>query len=385
MRFFKNANYDFMKYRRYWVVVSLVLNLIGFVSVFVPGILDINVGIDFAGGTQLTLKFKEQPRIDEVRSLLGSAGLEAQIQRFGEAADNELLVRTPVVEGSEEGAREAVLTAISQRYNSEGAGKVDLNQVGRDAINKLLGLTEGQQPSVAESILGQRKNLGLISSWEQLANIEGMTPAILDQLKAGATLGNFSLLSVENVGPQIGKELRRKGTLAVVLSLLGMLIYIWIRFELRFGIGATIASLHDVLITLGLFGIFHYEFNLTTIAAFLTLVGYSVNDTVVIFDRVRENMRKHRTMPTIDVMNLSVNQTLSRTVLTSGTTFLSALALYLFGGDVIRGFAFIMTVGVLVGTYSSVFIACPFALLWENWFSADAKAKRRQDQLKKAS
>ena len=160
-----------------------------------------------------------------------------------------------------------------------------------------------------------------------------------------------------------------------------MLVYIWIRFELRFAIGATMASLHDVLITLGLYAFMGYEFNLTTIAAFLTLIGYSVNDTVVTFDRVRENMKKHRGRNLLKVLNDSLNQMLSRTLLTGGTTILASLMLFLFGGDVIKGFSFIMFVGIIVGTYSSIYIASPFALLWEEWFGSaragEAKARRR--------
>jgi preprotein translocase SecF subunit len=152
-----------------------------------------------------------------------------------------------------------------------------------------------------------------------------------------------------------------------------MLAYIWFRFELRFGIGAVMASLHDVLITFGLFALFKLEFNLTTVAAFLTLIGYSVNDTVVIFDRIREDMRKSRRLPLIEVMNQAINQTLSRTIMTSGLTLLTCVALLIFGGDVLRGFAFVMTVGIIVGTYSSIYIASPFALLWEQLFGSSGK------------
>jgi preprotein translocase subunit SecF len=160
-----------------------------------------------------------------------------------------------------------------------------------------------------------------------------------------------------------------------------MLAYIWFRFELRFGIGAVMASLHDVLVTFGLFALVGYEFNLTTVAAFLTLIGYSVNDTVVIFDRIREDMRKSRRKPLIEVMNEAINQTLSRTIMTSGLTLLTCLALLFLGGDVLRGFAFVMTVGIIVGTYSSIYIASPFALLWENMFGASAKAAKRGERL----
>src|SRR3954466_15145283 len=157
------------------------------------------------------------------------------------------------------------------------------------------------------------------------------------------------------------------------MSLLGMLVYIWIRFELRFGIGAVMASVHDVVVTLLFYWAFGYEFNLTTIAAFLTLIGYSMNDTVVIFDRMRENMRKTRRKPLIEVMNDSINQTLSRTIMTSGLTFLTVLSLLILGGDVLRGFAFVMTVGIIVGTYSSIYVASPFALLWESLFGVGGR------------
>jgi preprotein translocase subunit SecF len=183
----------------------------------------------------------------------------------------------------------------------------------------------------------------------------------------------------------MGRELRQKGILAVVLSLLGMLAYIWLRFELRFGIGALMASIHDVLVALGLFALFGYEFNLTTIAAFLTLVGYSVNDTVVIFDRVRENMNASPSEPLVHVMNRSLNETLSRTVLTSGTTLLAAGALFVLGGDVLRGFSFVLAIGVIVGTYSSIYIASPFALLWEQLVGGSARARRGGGKKRRAA
>ncbi len=155
-----------------------------------------------------------------------------------------------------------------------------------------------------------------------------------------------------------------------------MLVYIWFRFELRFGVGAMMGCIHDVLVTLGLYALAGFEFNLTTIAAFLTLVGYSVNDTVVIFDRIRENMRKNRREPMIQIMNRSINETLSRTILTGGSTLLAVGSLLIWGGDVIRGFAFVMFVGILVGTYSSIYVASPFALLWDQLFGGEKRNRR---------
>jgi preprotein translocase subunit SecF len=231
---------------------------------------------------------------------------------------------------------------------------------------------------VADSILKKRREPGIFRNMDDAVRAPGVSPATAAALRQGAHLGNFSVLQVENVGPQIGQELRTQGFYAVLLSLLGMLCYIWFRFELRFGIGAVMASLHDVAVTLGLFTLLGFEFNLTTIAAFLTLVGYSVNDTVVIFDRMRENMRKSRRKPLIEIMNESINETLSRTIMTSGLTFLTVLALLVLGGDVLKGFAFVMVVGIIVGTYSSIYVASPFALLWESLFGVQGKWRRNK-------
>lgn len=387
MRLIKETHIDFMKYRKIWIAVSLVLVLGGVLSVFFKGW--IKAGIDFAGGTQVHLRFKQTPDIDRLRGLLDAAGFsEVSITTFGEAANHEVLVRTPLAEGSEEGSRDQIVAALGKAYNAGSAGKVDLNSSGADTTTQLLVEADpdgvaAQGPEaarvhyeeVARTIVTERAKEGILTNWKGLASagIDGKT---LQTLQARAHLGEFSVIGVESVGPQIGKELRGQGLWAVALSLLGMLVYIAFRFELRFGIGAVMASLHDVLVTLGLFALFKFEFNLTTVAAFLTLVGYSVNDTVVIFDRVRENMRKSKRKPLIELLNESLNQTLARTFLTAGLTLLTTASLLFFGGDVLRGFAFVMTVGILIGTYSSIYIASPFALLWEHYFGTEAKAKR---------
>jgi preprotein translocase subunit SecF len=382
MELLRDTNFDFMKYRKFWVVVSLILVAAGIVAVFVHG--NLNVGIDFAGGTQINLKFRERPDIDRLRSILGSQGMgDAQIQSFGDEDGNEVLIKTRLVEGREEGARDQIVRALDQQFNPGQTGKPDLNRIGAEAVAQILVQADpdrvaGQGPDaaiahyeeVAESILAKRTDVGLFETWDELAGVQGVSQAVLSHLRGQATLGNFTVTGVENVGPQIGEELRRQGFWAVILSLVGMLVYIWFRFELRFGVGAIMACIHDVLVTLGFYALAGFEFNLTTIAAFLTLIGYSVNDTVVIFDRVRENMRKTRRQPFIEVLNRSINETLSRTILTGGSTLLALLALLIWGGDVIRGFAFVMFVGILVGTYSSIYVASPFALLWEQLFGA---------------
>ena len=390
MEFFRDTKIDFMKYRKYFVMLSLALLAVGMVAVFFHG--KLNLGIDFAGGTQLTLKFREQPEIDELRDVVAAAGIaEAQIQRFGEEGANEVIIKTPTVEGQEEGTRNLVVDALSARYQTTTTGNFDLNQRGSDALADLLLALDPDElratdeqiaaehyEDVALMILEQRRDEGLLVSWDEITGIPEVSTEVATGLEQNAYLGQFAVLGAENVGPQIGAELRRKGILAVLASLVGMLIYIWFRFELRFGVGALVALSHDVLIVLGLFTLMGFEFNLTTIAAFLTLVGYSVNDTVVVFDRVRENLRRSRRKPLVDTINQSLNQTLSRTVLTSGTTILVVGSLFLLGGDVLRGFAFILTVGVVVGTYSSIYVASPFTLLWEQIFGREARLRRKE-------
>lgn len=391
MQLFADSKIQFMHYRKQWVTFSLALLLLSLTVVFVQ---KLNLGIDFAGGTQLTLKFAEATEIEELREIVAEAGVsDAVIQSFGAEGANEVLIKTPLVEGSEEGSQELVLSALNNKLGNTGDG-LDLNRVGREAIAALLeerdpdglmpaaptvGLEERDPYGpVADAILSLRRDDGLIGSWDVLKALPEITPAAADFLETDSRLGSLSVLGAENVGPQIGSELRRKGLLAIFSSMLGMLIYIWFRFELRFGVGAIVAVFHDVTITVGLYTLAGFEFNLTTIAAFLTLVGYSVNDSVVVFDRVRENLRRSRSRSLEETMNVSLNQTLSRTVLTSGTTLLVVGSILFLGGDVLRGFAFILTIGVIVGTYSSIYIASPFALLWESWFGRAARTRRRE-------
>jgi preprotein translocase subunit SecF len=384
MELFRDTHIDFMKYRKFWIILSLVLVLGGLYAILGPHTL--NMGIDFAGGTQMTLGFRQQPDLARLRHVFEREGMAAAtIQRFGKAADNQVLIKTTTSHQSEEGSRDKIVAALNREFNPGKTG-LDLNLTGADALAGFLVKADpdrvaAQGPAaalahynaMAEGIIKARHDTGLFQSLDGLGRIPGVSPAVATTLQQQAYLGNFNVLGNESVGPQIGGELRHQGFLAVVMSLLGMLAYIWFRFELRFGIGAVMASLHDVVVTLLFFWAFGLEFNLTTIAAFLTLIGYSMNDTVVIFDRMRENMRKSRRKPLIEVMNDSINQTLSRTIMTSGLTFLSVVSLLILGGDVLRGFAFVMTVGIIVGTYSSIYVASPFALLWESLFGVGGR------------
>ncbi|HXU32312.1 MAG TPA: protein translocase subunit SecF [Thermoanaerobaculia bacterium] len=388
MQLVKDSHIDFMKYRKFWILVSLALVVFGiFAALFTDWI---RFGIDFEGGTEVKVLFKDQPPIDDLRQAIERAGIhDPLIQRFGDSDSKEVLIKTPILKGAEEGSRDRIVAALNGRFNKDAGGKPDLNALGADAIIELLTRLDpdgvaGQgaeaanahYSEVADKVLAERRKAGILTDWDALAKADGVGAKVVNALRSQARLGDFSIIGVENVGPQIGKELRKQGFWAVAFSLLGMLLYIAFRFELRFGIGAVMASLHDIIVTIGLFALFKHEFNLTTVAAFLTLVGYSVNDTVVIFDRIRENMRKNKRKPMIETMNESLNQTLSRTILTSGLTLLTVLALLIFAGPVLRGFAFVLTVGIIVGTYSSIYVASPFALLWEQYFGSEAKARK---------
>lgn len=388
MQFLTNTKFPFLAYRKPLMVMSVIAIIASFVLVFV--LKSLNYGIDFKGGTQIVVKLRTATSSDQLRNALAAAGIaDAQLQQYGKPEDQEFLIRVPLVEkapsevpvgseSAEEGRSKEVIAALDATFNP-GNNRTDLNQRGSLQISqmlanadpdgkKALGVDQAatHYETVANTIIAERKKVGLFTDWSQVGAGEGVSPAVVSYLQGTSVLGNMQIVSNESVGAAIGKELRTKGVWAVVFALLAMMVYIWFRFELRFGIGALVASFHDVVVTLGLFALLDYEFNLSTIAAFLTLVGYSINDTVVIFDRVRENMRRHRRLSLEEIMNLSVNETLPRSIMTAGTTLVACAALYFFGGEVLKGFSFVMLVGVIVGTYSSVFIASPFALWWDS-------------------
>ncbi len=373
MRIIKETHFPFLTYRWYAIGVSMLLILIGLaVIVFGPGL---NLGIDFTGGTQVTLKFHQAPDLKRLRKTIARLGVgEPVIQRFDEREKHEILIRVENPRGREGDFTKPILALLNKEYNGNLGGKFDLNTGGVRELTSLLvsldpdgvgGDAEtlaAHYAPMAEQVMTYRKDAGIFSSLDELDGIPKLGDAAKKALKERCAVGTFSLLGAESVGPAVGADLREKATLAVVFSLLGMLIYIWIRFQLPYGIGAVGALFHDVLITLGALAITQREINLPTIAALLTLVGYSVNDTVVVFDRVRENLRLLRGVGLKELIDESINQTLSRTLITSGTTLMVVITLYLFGGDVINTFAYVLLVGIIVGTYSSIFIASPIAL-----------------------
>jgi preprotein translocase subunit SecF len=373
MQIIGDTNFPFLSYRKIALGLSLLVILAGLAFELLGS--GLNLGIDFVGGTQVTIKFRNPPDLNQLRSTMEDldAGTPA-LQRFDEPEKNEILIRVENPEG-EEGDFTAPIIALLHRDLNAGIGDgFDLNTQGAQSLTTMLvdadpdgtgldqeGAAQYYGP-MADAVLAFRKANGIFSSLDQLDQVDGLSDAARALIKQRSVLGEFSLLGAESVGPAVGADLREKAQLAIVFSLLGMLAYIWFRFQLPFGVGAVVALFHDVLITLSALAVTGREINLPTIAALLALVGYSVNDTVVVFDRVRENVKLHRGEDLETMMNASINQTLSRTIITSGTTLLVVLSLYFFGGDVINTFAFVLLVGIIVGTYSSVFVASPVAL-----------------------
>jgi len=388
MRIIGDTNIPFLKYRAVALTFSAIVILAGLAyELFGPGL---NLGIDFRGGTQVTVKFREQQDLGQLREAVMRLDLgEPVVQRFDEAEKHEVLIRVQNP-GDEEGDfTTPILDVLAEEYNSDLGGKFDLNTQGSQELALLLAdadpdlvgadqLTRAEHYGpMAEAVMDYRKTNGIFDTVDDLEKVQGISDPVRDYLEGTTGVGEFALLAADNVGPSVGRDLQQKARLAILFALGGMLIYIWIRFQLPYGIGAVVALFHDVLITLSALSITHREINLPTIAALLTLVGYSVNDTVVVFDRVRENLRLNRGQPLEELMNQSINQTLSRTIITSGTTLLVVLTLYIFGGDVINTFAFVLLVGILVGTYSSVFVASPVALWVNRLLVARREHKRR--------
>jgi preprotein translocase subunit SecF len=389
MRIIGDTNIPFLSYRKIAIGFSMAIILAGVAyMVFGPGL---NLGIDFVGGTQVTVKFRDAPDLDRIRKALTTiSAATPEIQRFDEVEKHEILIRIENPGDLEGDFTKPILEALHQEYDSGLSGRFDLNTQGARDLAIRLGeadpegirsdpesLREYYQPQ-AQAVLDYRKIHGMFLSIDEIGQVEGLSPEVVNYIEGMAGTGEFALLGAENVGPTVGSDLKKKAQLAILFSLLGMLGYIWLRFQLPYGIGAVAALFHDVLITLAALALSHREINLPTIAALLTLVGYSVNDTVVVFDRVRENLKLHRGEKLEKLMDDSINQTLSRTIITSGTTLMVVVTLYLFGGDVVNTFAFVLLIGIIVGTYSSVFIASPVALGINNFLTARRRRRRRR-------
>ncbi|HVO61075.1 MAG TPA: protein translocase subunit SecF [Terriglobales bacterium] len=381
MEFFRNPNLDFLGKKWYFLAFSLVFSVAGVLSMLLWH--GIPLGVDFRGGTLVYVKFAGPPNDNQIRSLLDKAGLHsARIQRYGQPGSNEELISLDERETSEQALDRGKNQIINALETNAPAGKQDLNNASyltifnylmeKDPLH--LGTDANQRYSqLAHGIVDYRdKNKsGVLNSMDELKT--AAAPEVVASLNDGFFLSNFGVKNVEIVGPQVGSQLQRQAILAVVYSLIGMLVYLWFRFEWIYGLAAVVTVFHDTLITVGAFSLANKEITLTVIAAILTLVGYSNNDTIVVFDRIRENIKLLRREKLSEIVNRSINQTLSRTILTAGLTFLTVLALYLFGGEVLNGFSFALVIGILIGTYSSIAIAAPILVAYQDWRSSRGK------------
>ena len=303
LELFRSTNIDWLGKKWYFLGFSLIFSVAGVFSMLFWH--HIPLGVDFKGGTQIRVAFDRTPNEDHLRQSMDQAGVkDFRIQRVSDPSGQ---------------AANKVIIALPESTATDQS-----HDAGRLAVERAL--------------------------------------AVLNYHDSAATIEQ-----VEIVGPTAGKQLQKQAAWATVYSLIGMLIYLWFRFELIYGVAAVVAVFHDTLITVGAFSLTNQEITLTVIAAILTLIGYSMNDTIVVFDRIRENLALSRKESLHDIVNRSINQTLSRTVISSGLTFLTVLSLYLFGGEVLHGFSFALVIGILIGTYSSIAVAAPMLVAYQDW------------------
>ena len=374
MEIFKNTNFDFLGNKWPFIIASLVLTAAGLGSLLMKG--GPRYGIDFNGGTSTSVAFATDPNEEEIRRVL-SAKIPGEIVVQKIQGQNEVMIGSEVQDEKQlNTAREAIYSSLAEKFNPDPK-KMDINNSGQaaiaDQIRDGLGragvnLSDNQLQDMVKAILQFRDSRqGIIPSFDSLSGVAGVTPAVIGVLKNTLTAAPYNIRHFDLVGPKVGRELRTQALTATLLALTGMLIYVALRFELVYGAAAVIAVFHDTIITVGLFSLFNKQIDLPVIAALLTLVGFSMNDTIVVFDRIRENLKLMRKESLYTIINASINQTLSRTILTSGLTLLTALSLYFFGGPVLHGFSFALVFGILVGTYSSIFVASPILVAWQEW------------------
>jgi len=403
---FKNANYNFLGKRWLFIGFSLLFLLAGAISIAWrvadgdPSTRAFNLGIDFTGGTLVNVKFKEPPDLGRLRSVIEGQGVESSkitlqpiSEQVGQAPKNEVFVRLPTMPsvmreaGQSETADETdigklkILAALKELNNPSERDKTDLNLIGRNALKEKLAelnplnLRAGDAEE-SERVYGgvsarivdyrERERGGIFGSVAEIKNLGGIESQIMAALEEHFFTGVAAVRSAEAVSPQIGADLRNRAVYVTLAACAGMLVYVAVRFKSwGYGLGAVVAVFHDVLVTLGIFSIMRWEVDLNLVGALLSLIGFSMNDTIVIFDRVREKRVLKRREGLEELTNRSINETLSRTALTNGTAFLCASSLVLFGGDVLKSFSWALLIGVLVGTYSTLYIASPFMLWWE--------------------
>jgi len=384
MQLFKIPHIKFLKYKYVALAITGLIVLAGLLNiVFGRGL---KLGVDFGEGTLVRLMFKKPVSVSDVRQQLAAVGLgNSVIQETGKNG-REFQIRTMEVGSTKTDAtmesHEILGSKVIQALRGadgeaeQARGLRDINTLDLKTLTALIDTGfPGKGEELAQKVISHRNTTGIFGDFSEVS-AAGLEPGVLAFLKDKTYLGKLTLLSRETVGPQVGKDLRKRATQAIIWSLIGMLVYIALRFKVANGVSAIFTLTQDVLITLSIYSFTSREINLPIIAGLLTIVGFSINDTIVIFDRIRENQKSMRKMPLEDVMNLSLNQCLGRTVITSGTVFLTVLALFLFGGKVINDFAFLMLVGTIEGVYSTVYLSCPIVLLWQKLFKPAPGARR---------
>ena len=371
MRLFENLHIDWLGKRKFFYFVSVALFLIGLFNVIIRGF---HFGIDFKGGTEIVLQFDNPVNISTVRGYVEKMGLgNIEIKTFG--GETGVMVRTELQE-IPANIYPNVVKNIEATINNIFPG-IPFNKVDSTSNSVTYAFTNPDTTSdMVNKLLAAGYQAGKVSEEpdnKQLIVNVGIADWLKENLKTDMANNPFKIIKEDHVGPKVGKELKQDAVIAVVLSLIAILIYLAFRFKFIFALGAVVALFHDVLITLGLYASLYgvipglnLEIDLTVVAAFLTLIGYSVNDTVIVFDRVRENLKIHKTMPLFDLINMSVNRTMSRTILTGGTTLMATIVLLIFGGEVLRAFSFTLFFGIITGTYSSIFIASALVLEYAN-------------------
>ncbi len=375
MELFGSTHIDFLGKKWYFLAFSLLFSIAGILSILFWHHLPL--GVDFRGGTIVNIKFTQTPNVDAIRSALDHAGLHnAIIQADTRPGRNEVLIKLDIRETSEEALDQGKEKIVRALHANSDPSKTDLNNVGYTTLQEYLLKADplrlgtdapARYGEIARAMVDYRDKTrgGVLNAVSDVSAVA--PPQVAQALQQDFYTSNFGVRNVDIVGPQVGAQLRQRALLATLYSLLGMLVYLWFRFELIYGVAAVVACFHDTLITVGAFSLLNIEISLTVIAAILTLVGYSMNDTIVVFDRIRENIKLLRKDSLAEIVNKSINQTLSRTVLTSGLTFLTVLALFLFGGEVLHGFSLALVIGIIIGTYSSIFIAAPMLVAYQTW------------------
>ena len=382
------TNHDFVKYRGIAVAISVVVNLLVLAGVvFWPRL---NYGVDFAGGTELQIHSQQAIDPGDLRDLVSKLGFgEPTVQEYGKKTDNQFLVRVERIalltpekaEVNKADVQQALPELASFRFDPETGDKVDITFKKPVDEARLRAAVEKSGTPVKE-VRPLLSREGKDSEYTVIT--QGTGDKIGQALRAKYGPDQIEVVRTDYVGPQVGKQLRIDGILAVLYAMGMILVYVGFRFDFRFSPGVVIALIHDAIVTLGFFVISRHEFNLTSVTVILTVVGYSVNDTIVIYDRIRENAKRHKGMPLRDLINLSINEMLGRTILTSGATALSLLGLILYGVGTIQDFALAMLVGIISGTYSTWYIASPMTIWIEEHMAQRKAIEAAKPRAKKA-